>query len=83
MKTDGAALPPGFRTRMVDDRLIVAHPDAAPVALQIVNGLIQIVALVDPYRDDSFPTRDCDNCGRPYRGPAVYCSLACAQGDAA
>jgi hypothetical protein len=34
------------------------------------------------YRDDSFPARLCDRCGTPYRGPAVYCSLACAVADA-
>jgi hypothetical protein len=34
------------------------------------------------YRDTSFPERACDHCSQPYRGPAVYCSLACAQADA-
>jgi Zn ribbon nucleic-acid-binding protein len=34
------------------------------------------------YRDEQFPERDCDRCGRTYRGPAVYCSLKCAQEDA-
>jgi hypothetical protein len=36
---------------------------------------------VDAYRDDAFPERDCDHCGNPYRGPAVYCSKACAVAD--
>lgn len=35
-----------------------------------------------PYRDDTFPARHCDTCGRPYRGPAVYCSFICAVADA-
>jgi hypothetical protein len=30
------------------------------------------------YRDDSYPERACDHCGKPYRGPAVFCSLECA-----
>ena len=30
------------------------------------------------YRDDRFPERACDHCGKP----AVYCSLACAIADA-
>ena len=36
----------------------------------------------DAYQDDSYPARNCDCCGTPYRGPAVYCSLECAQKDA-
>jgi hypothetical protein len=34
------------------------------------------------YRDDAFAERPCDHCSKPYRGPAVYCSLACALADA-
>jgi hypothetical protein len=34
------------------------------------------------YRDDSKPDRKCDWCGKWYRGPAVYCSLDCAELDA-
>jgi hypothetical protein len=34
------------------------------------------------YRDDSFPERECDHCGKTYQGPAVYCSLECAMADA-
>lgn len=34
------------------------------------------------YENDAYPTRQCDHCGKPYRGPAVYCSLACALADA-
>lgn len=37
---------------------------------------------VEAYRDDTFPERLCDGCGKLYRGPAVYCSLECAVGDA-
>jgi hypothetical protein len=35
------------------------------------------------YLDVSYPLRNCDNarCGKPYRGPAVYCSHACAIDD--
>jgi hypothetical protein len=36
----------------------------------------------DRYRDDRFAERQCDCCGKPYRGPAVYCSLECAIADA-
>jgi hypothetical protein len=34
------------------------------------------------YLDDRYPKRECDRCGAQYRGPAVYCSLACAIADA-
>jgi hypothetical protein len=37
---------------------------------------------VDAYIDETYPERNCDYCQRPYRGPAVYCSLRCAQDDA-
>jgi hypothetical protein len=30
------------------------------------------------YRNENYRERNCDNCGKPYRGPAVYCSLECA-----
>lgn len=34
------------------------------------------------YRDEAFSERACERCGKPYRGPAVYCSFACAEADA-
>ena len=34
------------------------------------------------YRDERMPERACERCGALYRGPAVYCSLACAIADA-
>lgn len=34
------------------------------------------------YRDASHDERPCDRCHRPYRGPSLYCSLACALADA-
>jgi phage FluMu protein Com len=34
------------------------------------------------YRDQRFSERACDHCGKPYRGPAVYCSFECAIADA-
>lgn len=33
------------------------------------------------YDDPTYPERNCDFCGLPYRGPAVYCSLECATDD--
>lgn len=34
------------------------------------------------YRDDSCPSRTCDQCDNAYRGPAVFCSLRCAKAAA-
>ena len=34
------------------------------------------------YMNEACDERECDGCGRLYRGPAVYCSLACALADA-
>ena len=36
----------------------------------------------DPYADAGWPERTGDHCGKVYRGPAVFCSRACAIGDA-
>jgi hypothetical protein len=30
------------------------------------------------YVDETFEERACDHCGKPYRGPAVFCSYECA-----
>ena len=37
---------------------------------------------VEAYHDDSKPWRECDHCGRSYRGPSVYCCVSCALADA-
>jgi hypothetical protein len=34
------------------------------------------------YYDPLYPVRNCDYCDKEYRGPAVYCCLACALADA-
>lgn len=34
------------------------------------------------YRNEAYPDRACDRCGKIYRGPAVYCSIECAIEDA-
>jgi hypothetical protein len=38
--------------------------------------------ILQKYRDDSYPERNCDYCGNLYKGPAVYCSHECAIKDA-
>jgi len=37
---------------------------------------------VNAYRDERYAERLCDFCRQPYRGPAVYCGLFCAEMDA-
>lgn len=34
------------------------------------------------YHDPAEPERACEHCGQPYRGPAEYCSIECADADA-
>jgi DNA polymerase III epsilon subunit-like protein len=46
------------------------------------DGIVVEVAPLMAYFDHRFPERACDRCGKPYRGPAVYCSLKCAMEDA-
>ena len=46
---------------------------------ELVEGSRQSMA---SYVDASKPERECEYCGRLYRGPAVYCSLQCALADA-
>ena len=41
-----------------------------------------VAKVFKPYVDNRFSERPCDRCGKPYRGPAVYCSLTCALADA-
>jgi hypothetical protein len=45
-------------------------------------GDARVKELFGRYTDETFAARPCDRCGRLYRGPAVYCSLVCAQADA-
>jgi hypothetical protein len=50
---------------------------------EIERSQRRIGALLESYyRDDTYEERACDCCSRPYRGPAVYCSLTCALDDA-
>jgi hypothetical protein len=56
------------------------HCGAIALIVSLPNGGPDWAA--SAYRNDAFPERDCDYCGRSYRGPAVYCSLDCALEDA-
>lgn len=33
------------------------------------------------YRDNTWPEKACERCEKPYKGPAIYCSLHCAELD--
>lgn len=83
----------GLRAGMIRNRQMLkeAEPDyviAFPGGRGTAN-MIQIARLagvpvfeLDAYRNDSYPERACERCGVLYRGPAVYCSKACAVADA-
>jgi hypothetical protein len=82
--------------RRIDDanptglyRATFVDPDAsADEAEARLHALVPLTPFRDTtfaraaYHDDSYPERACDHCGKPYRGPAVYCSFACAVADA-
>lgn len=53
------------------------EPDAVPDAAAAAR-----LRAGRAYHDPTCPLRTCEACGRAYRGPAVYCSLSCAELDA-
>lgn len=62
-----------------------AEPPLSPGVQKAMDKFWQGLAqrrAEEAYRDDKFCARPCDRCGQWYRGPAVYCSLECAQEDA-
>jgi hypothetical protein len=54
----------------------------AGIVAALLHAMDGVIGGGDPYRDDSYPERICDGCQKPYRGPAIYCSLDCARRDA-
>jgi hypothetical protein len=44
--------------------------------------LLGMVRARTAFQDPAMSERACDRCGKPYRGPSVYCSLDCAVADA-
>jgi ribosomal protein S27AE len=61
----------------VDDPTMPPLPPLPIVAPPAANRRAR-AAYVDP----AYSERLCDRCGKPYQGPAVYCSLECALADA-
>jgi hypothetical protein len=55
--------------------------NAAP-QMRIAHRIARRATPADLYRNDLYPPRECDHCGKSYCGPAVYCSQACAEADA-
>jgi hypothetical protein len=82
MREEGVDFPEAVR---IAERL-AAHADPRQMSLPDVVSLDYArgysAGLEASYFDDGFPERECDHCGKPYRGPAVYCSLECALADA-
>jgi hypothetical protein len=53
-----------------------------PMIVKAVNAIGHLKKVNALYRDDKFEPELCHHCGKSYRGPALYCSLQCAQNDA-
>ena len=53
-----------------------------PEIVRMMKALGHLQRVEASYRDARRDERACDHCGKLYRGPAVYCSLKCAQADA-
>ena len=56
-------------------------PDLTQAEIDEIR-VLTATPILQKYRDDSFPERNCDYCGNLYKGPAVYCSHVCAMKDA-
>ncbi len=64
------------------DRLEMILSDIGFERMLFALRAAQLKAAADAaYEDEGFPVRACDYCGKPYRGPAVYCSFKCAIDD--
>jgi len=47
-----------------------------------IRQAVATAAAEASYVDASYDERLCERCAKPYRGPALYCSLVCAVADA-
>jgi len=63
-----------------DDEMVEIAGDQDILKAMTDLGRLRMIEAM--YADERFDERACDHCGKPYRGPAVYCSLKCAQADA-
>jgi hypothetical protein len=62
-----------FRWPTPEERAeILAEPDTRDTITAVRHAA---------YRNLAFSERTCDHCGKPYQGPAVYCSFECAVDD--
>lgn len=52
--------------------------DLARLDAYELNEVFMYVRARAAFHSFHFDERKCDHCGRPYHGPAVYCSLRCA-----
>ena len=56
----------------------LAEPRADPATMRMVARVTAFTA----YRNERLAPRNCDHCGKRYRGPAIFCSFACAEAAA-
>ncbi len=58
----------------------IAHMLPRLTTVEIME-VVTFVKVRASYRDYACDVRQCFHCNKSYRGPAVYCSLACAAVD--
>jgi phosphoenolpyruvate-protein kinase (PTS system EI component) len=68
------------RTKEAHEALIEIHVNAIRELIPV--NFDKYVKNLAAYQDPRFSERACDKCGKRYRGPAVYCSIECAEADA-
>jgi phosphoenolpyruvate-protein kinase (PTS system EI component) len=68
------------RTKEAHETLIEIHVNAIRELIPV--NFDKYVKNLAAYQDPRFSERVCDKCGKRYRGPAVYCSIECAEADA-
>jgi hypothetical protein len=80
---DGTAFCPGCRmVGWKSDEHARTELRATLMRLDLIGEGVSRERAKRAYIDPWCPARRCDRCGEPYQGPAVYCSLACAEADA-
>lgn len=79
-------VPTGDRDKCLTCTFIETIPDAkdrADIRARLYDAeQMRFWAAHDAYVNKSYATRRCNHCHKAYRGPAVYCSQACAMADA-
>lgn len=71
----------GAQQRCLVCQWIHDRPDLTEKEIAEIR-VITATPIYNIYENNNYPTRECDRCGKLYKGPAVYCSHKCAMEDA-